>query len=365
MNIAKAIIGKITYKPIILGNKSNYLFVNDNCKIKDGYAAFISNKYSENTKNQSIVYGVKNLDYLKDGDIVSIEPDGKINLLYQKQSDHNSLFITEKCNCSCVMCPQPRTNASHNTISMNLKLISLMDKKTKSLGLTGGEPTLIGGALIDIINECKKKLPHTSLNLLTNGIMLEDFEYAKKLAMVEHHDLLIDIPLYADTDIEHNKIIGSNGFYKTIQALYNLALFEQKVGIRVVIHKLTYQRLPHLAEFIYHNFPFVFQIAFMEMETTGLAKKNIEELWIDPYEYNQELKKAVVYLQQRCMNVSIYNAQLCILDKKLWPFARKSISLWKNIYLEECRDCIYCNDCGGFFETSLKKHSEYIKALKS
>jgi hypothetical protein len=27
---------------------------------------------------------------------------------------------------------------------------------------------------------------------------------------------------------------------------------------------------------------FVSQVAFMQMETTGLAKENFEELWIDP-----------------------------------------------------------------------------------
>ena len=32
----------------------------------------------------------------------------------------------------------------------------------------------------------------------------------------------------------------------------------------------------------------------------------------------------------------IYNHQLCLIDRGLWPFAVKSISDWKNEYHPEC-----------------------------
>lgn len=51
----------------------------------------------------------------------------------------------------------------------------------------------------------------------------------------------------------------------------------------------------------------------MQMETTGLAKENFEELWIDPYDYNRELREAVLLLADRGMKPYIYNAQLCVL----------------------------------------------------
>jgi hypothetical protein len=61
------------------------------------------------------------------------------------------------------------------------------------------------------------------------------------------------------------------------------------------------------------------------------------------------------------MRVSIYNHQLCVLDRRLWPFARKSISDWKNIYLEECASCAIREECGGLFQSAAKRHSSYIK----
>jgi len=281
-----------------------------------------------------IVCNINSLDQLNDGDIGLIEPNGMINILYDVKSSHNVLMITERCNCSCIMCPQPKVAIEQDKTQFNLKLISLMSKNTKCLCLSGGEPTLLGDKLIDIITACKKHLPRAALTLLTNGIKLDDFEYAKKIVSVNHPELMIEIPLYGATDTEHNEIIGATGFYRTIKGLYNLALLKQKVGIRIVMHRLNYNRLPQLAEFIYRNFPFAFHIAFMQMETTGLAEKNIEQLWIDPYDYNSQLEEAVGFLFNRNMNVSIYNAQLCVIPRSMWKFARKSISSWKNIYLD-------------------------------
>ena len=324
-NIKKSVIGRITEKTILF--KREHVLVTDS-RIKSGYVALLS-------KNET------------------------------RHSYHNVLMLTERCNCSCIMCPQPKVVIEQAKTQLNLKLISLMSRKAGCLGLSGGEPTLIGDKLIDIIFACKKNLPKTSLTLLTNGIRLSDFEYAKKIVHTKHPDLIIDIPLYGATDTEHDKIIGAKGFYKTIKGLYNLALLKQKIGIRIVIHRLNYNRLPRISEFIYRNFPFVFHVAFMQMETTGLAKENIEQLWIDPYDYNNELKEAVNFLFYRDVKVSIYNAQLCVIPRSLWKFARKSISSWKNIYIEACGQCAYKEECGGFFQTSAELHSEYIRTLKN
>jgi len=65
------------------------------------------------------------------------------------------------------------------------------------------------------------------------------------------------------------------------------------------------------------------------------------------------------------MNVSIYNHQLCVLDRQLWPFARQSISDWKNEYIAECDGCAVRHRCGGFFSSGTAMHSAHIRALSS
>ena len=71
----------------------------------------------------------------------------------------------------------------------------------------------------------------------------------------------------------------------------------------------------------------------MQMEITGLAKENFEELWIDPYDYNMELGEAVLLLADRGMKPYIYNAQLYILPEDIRHYAQQSISDWKDIYI--------------------------------
>ena len=262
------------------------------------------------------------------------------------------------------MCPQPPVMKDDNRTAFNLRLISLMDKNTKEIGITGGEPTLIGNDLFIIIKALKKQLPCTSVSVLSNGVRFADKEYAMKYALCNHPDIQIDIPIFSDIPEIHNKIVGANTFYKTVQGLYNLSLFNQRIGLRIVVHKMNYRRLPQMADYIYHNFPFVVQVAFMQMETIGLADSNIKELWIDPYDYNAYLETAVLALRDRGMVPYIYNSQLCILPPKIHKFAVQSISDWKDVFLKECEECVLRTSCAGLFASNQNMHSKHIKAVK-
>ena len=244
-----------------------------------------------------------------------------------------------------------------------MKLISLMDKNTHEIGITGGEPTLIGDELFDLIRQIQKYQPRAAISLLTNGVKFADKLYAMKLALCKHRDLQIDIPIFSDIADEHNRIVGANTFYKTVQGLYNLALFNQRIGLRIVVHRQTYKRLPQLADYIYHNFPFVSQVAFMQMETTGNAYKNFDELWIDPYDYNEQLKQAVLSLTNRGIRTLIFNAQLCVLPPEMREFAIPSISDWKDEYLPECDGCKLRERCGGLFASNYELHSAHINPI--
>ena len=270
------------------------------------------------------------LENLDNGDVVLLD-SGDFTTLYKAGSPHNSILATNRCNCRCVMCPQPPANDPENLLEYNLKLISLLDSKnTEYLGITGGEPTLLGADLIRLVRACREKLPQTHLALLTNGRKLKDLDFARDLVKAGFPNLILEIPLFADNDTEHDAIMGAKGsFYETIEGLYNLARLGQTVSLRTVLHSLTINRLTQYAEFIYRNLPFVVQVAFMGMETIGFAKDNLDQLWVDPYEYREQLSSAVKHLARRMVGVSIYNHQLCILPSDLWPYACKSITTWK------------------------------------
>jgi His-Xaa-Ser system radical SAM maturase HxsC len=363
-NINTEILGKVTLKGVGIFSRKDYVYVAKNATdISKGYLAVLTNNLLTDAKAPAVI-NIQSLSELNEGDVVHINTDGSISVLYEIQSSHNAIMATERCNHRCIMCPQPPVLQENDKTNFNLKLISLFDKSTQTIGITGGEPTLIGDNLFVLIEHIQKTLPKSSISLLSNGVKFADYKYAQKLVLLNHCDLQIDIPIFSDIDTEHNRIVGAKTFYKTIEGLYNLALFKQRIGLRIVVHKQTYKRLPQLAEFIYRNFPFVYHVAFMQMETTGLASQNIDELWIDPYDYNVELEEAVLNLARRNMNVSIYNAQLCVLPDSLREYARQSISDWKNIYIEVCNECILKKDCAGFFSTSQGKNSQYINPIK-
>lgn len=362
LNIEDTILGKITLTGKNIFSRKDYILVQKGLNsCPSGYFAAITN-ITDLKGNRPIAGGV-DVEEFHEGDVVTINKEGEITFLYEIESTSNAVFATGKCNHRCIMCPQPPVVHEEDMTSFNLKLISLFDKNTEEVGITGGEPTMIGDKLFELIKQIKKYTPKAAISILSNGVKFADRDYAMKLALCNCCDLQIDVPLFSDVAELHNEIVGANTFYKTVQGLYNLALFGTKIGIRVVVHKKTYKRLPQLADYIYHNFPFVCNIAFMQMETTGMAEENIDELWIDPYDYNNQLVEAIEILRSRGLQASVYNAQLCVLPEQIRDAAIQSISEWKDIYLDDCEGCKLVGQCGGFFASNKKYHSSHIKKI--
>jgi len=198
--------------------------------------------------------------------------------------------------------------------------------------------------------------------MLSNGRRFADAGYAEATAGVQHPDLMIAIPLYSDVSSLHDYVVQADGaFDDTIRGIINLKSLGVRVEIRVVIHKLTYERLPDLARFICRNLTFCDHVALMGLELTGFTKFNMDKLWIDPKDYQSELRESVEALDQAGIAVSIYNHQLCILDPAITSFNRRSISDWKLEYMTECGPCIRKEECGGFFSSSALRYSDHIK----
>lgn len=310
------------------------------------------------------VFDIGNFNHLDDGDIVSVNPNGLINTLFRVNSKHNALFITDRCNSNCLMCSQPPKNIDDLDYHyrVNNALINLIPKDTPVIGVTGGEPTLLGSRLIDLLELANIQLPDTAVHMLSNGRAFAWRSYASKFSSLREK-VTVCIPLYADNYLDHDYVVqAKDAFNQTVVGIHNLARWDIMIEIRVVLHKLTYARLPELARFIYKNFPFVEHIALMGLEYIGYTPFNHDKLWIEPSQFMNELEEATLFLDQMGMNVSIYNLQHCLLRESLWRFSRKSISDWKRDYVEECTRCKKLDDCGGVFATS-KMLSHEIKAI--
>lgn len=362
-NNTQEILGRVTLKGRNVFKRSTYILVSDNeADFGKGYKFIITSQKSDNINYPHCT--VDSISDFNEGDVISIDSKGEICFLYEINSTSNAIFATARCNHRCIMCPQPPVSQEKDRTPFNLELVKLFDKNTEEVGITGGEPTMIGDRLFELIRQIKKSCPKAAISILSNGVKFADMDYTAKLAACNHHDLQVDIPIFSDIASEHNRIVGAKTFYKTVQGLYNLAQFGQQIGIRIVVHKQTYRRLPQLADFIYHNFPFVTQVAFMQMETTGIADNNLHELWIDPYDYNHELREAVLLLNDRGITTYIYNAQLCVLPPELRRFAKQSISEWKNVFLPVCEGCSLKCECAGIFSTNNGNVSTHIHKIE-
>jgi His-Xaa-Ser system radical SAM maturase HxsC len=309
-----------------------------------------------------------NIDYLEDGYVVLMQPNGMVRTLYRRSSRHNTIFATDRCNSLCLMCSQPpRDVDDQHLVKQHLRLVELIDARTEELGITGGEPTLLGDGFLSVVEACKAHLPETSLHVLTNGRAFKDASFACRLAAIGHPDLMLGIPLYADVSTIHDYVVQAEGaFDETMLGLHRLATFGVNIEVRVVVHKETYERLVPLAEFMYRNVPFAAHVTFMGLEMIGFAVTNRELLWIDPIIYQNQLVEAVHFLAARGMKVSIYNHQLCTIPRTVWRYARQSISDWKNQYLPVCEQCDEKSNCGGFFTFNIQHRavSNYIQAIR-
>ena len=287
------------------------------------------------------------------GDVLRLHRSGQVNVLYRRGANSNALFATERCNSLCLMCSQPpRADDDSWRVAEMHDLISLIDRDILVLGMTGGEPGLLGAQLAELLAHAAAALPSAQFHVLTNGRLFADASFAALFKDLAGR-IVWAIPLYGDTSALHDHIVQAPGaFDETINGIYNLAETGHRIEIRCVVQKQTLPRLTALSAYIYRNLPFATHIAFMGLEPMGFARKNREVLWVDPADYQEDLETAVHFLADRQLAVSVYNLPLCVLAASLRPFTRQSISDWKNVFVPECAPCSLKDECSGFFRSA-------------
>ena len=359
-NFDETIIGKFSTRNDLF-KKNKVLACTKKPFFESGINAYIVPKGCVFKTNKPIIETDESLPFV-DNDIVNITPCGTVTVVWEADTPHHALYVTDVCNSKCIMCPQIEGTSTH--YDECLTLLDLVDfKGLPSIGITGGEPTLNINKLVEILTKIAKKSTGQKVHILTNGRNFARIENVEKIAKIKGISVSYGIPLYSDIAEEHDYIVGVKGaFIETIQGIYNLGRYQQNIEIRTVILKQNYNKLKSLATYIYRNMPFVTHIALMSMEYHGNAEINYDLVAIDPVEYKNELFEAVREFVRYNMVVDIYNTPLCLVDSRIKEFCQDSISTWKKTYLPQCESCICKSKCSGVFETSFK-HSEYIKPI--
>ena len=310
-------------------------------------------------KNIKIFKSQDNISFFNEGDIVELISDDKMTklfVLYRIKSNNNVIIATNHCNNKCIMCPQPiyiNKQDDVNTARVE-QIIKLMDKNTKYLTITGGEPTLLKEKLVQILIMCKKYLPNIRIQLLSNGRMFFYKSLVDQMNSVGIKFLELGIPIHSNNESIHDLITQiPKSFTQTITGVENLIASKNNVEIRIVIHKKNYLDLEKISDLIVERLSGIDRVSFMGMEMLGSAIQNSDDVWVPYKEMVNDLKGAILKLLTHNIKVSIYNIPLCKIDEDLRPLCAKSISDYKVRYLTECEECKEKNNCGGIFVSSL------------
>lgn len=322
-------------------------------KISDGgVKLFYHHYFWDSICDNPVIEGLylKDIEELHEGDILRLTPNGEVQRLFDVTSRSNVLFVTENCNSRCIMCPQPQRAIDHTREVLEL-LKYIPKQKLSNICISGGEPTVCR-ELVEILSVLRR-FPNVKPIMLTNGRKFHDFQFARSIVQSAPENMIYAIPLYSAIPQVHDYIVGAPGAFKeSVQGIYNLTRFRAPIEIRVVMTKQNFSQLYEIANFIGWNLPMVVHVAFMGMETVGRAAENGAKVWIDPGQYMDQLKEALMILKYRNITASIYNLPLCILPRELRRYACNSISEWKQGYIPQCTNCERRGECCGIFTTS-------------
>lgn len=291
-----------------------------------------------------------------------------VYVYYNSQSADNALFITNKCNSNCIMCPTSDTARKISEIELIdnlLKISSQIPSDADHITITGGEPFLLKKDIFKLFNYLKCNLNQVEYLLLTNGRALSDREYFELFKENVPDNIMVGIPIHGYNEETHDGITRAAGSFKqTIKGLKNLLTTKIRVEIRIVVSKLNITFLDKIVELIATELKGVYTVKFIGLEMLGNARINKEVVWVDYKESFDYMKNPIKHLVLNGINVGIYNYPLCCVDKGYWFLCENSITDYKIRYVSECEGCTKKDACGGMFSGTYRLMEGIVEAIK-
>lgn len=329
---------------------SRFVLVDDNSICPDGmlFIREIGQKYTTSVPVAVLA--------LQPNDVLYVNSLGRVSRVYESNTHAIDFMMTSHCNSNCMMCPlseDVRKMDEHGYLEWLLDLIDILPNDIEHICITGGEPTLIGDKLFNILKRITTKFSKAEYQLLTNGRSCANSEFCKRLVCAMPENTLFGIPLHAGNRELYDEIAQTNcGFDQAVQGIKNLMHYGAHVEIRIVVSKLNANYMDELAAFIAENLASVFCVTFMGIETLGNAIKNYDRVWID---YNVAaclFENAIEFLVSNGIDVMLFNYPLCCIKEKYWLLTRRSITEKKVRYYARCEECTVKESCSGFFEST-------------
>ena len=146
-----------------------------------------------------------------------------------------TVTLNRSCNLRCSFCYAKDTGYINKDISLDdlKRIIEICDKENvRYLVFTGGEPTLYPH-LFDAVFLSKKHGFYVSMS--TNGILLDDYKYCKKLE--ESNIDYIDISLKGTSRIDFKKTTGKDKYLNVLNGIKNISHTKLNYNCSMVLTK--------------------------------------------------------------------------------------------------------------------------------
>jgi hypothetical protein len=105
VNLAFPIIGRVSRNGGRLCLRKDTIYVSEQIRRNLwGYAGIVVGQSMDEAKFKSrkpSVLGLStgDLSFLQEGDVIVLEPSGLVTVVWDADSPHNSIFVTQACNC--------------------------------------------------------------------------------------------------------------------------------------------------------------------------------------------------------------------------------------------------------------------------
>ena len=282
------------------------------------------------------------------------------------------LVINFTCNARCLFCYNPNFEPEWSEGELSLKEIAISLKKGREEGawfadILGGEVTLRKD--LPEIARLARKLGYTAVQITTNGLLLSDYDYAKRL--VDAGINVFRMSLHSSREMLSDKITGvPGGFKKTVKALENVIKLGCRAGINNVIIPLNYKYLPELPLLVTGRLG-IDAYLFISPHYLGAMKTNGDIYKIQYKDYVPYLRKAMRYFEKN--NIVLESACLsnfvpCVLPEYAnlmaeWKYQKRDDLLFvpnedpmrvyemkasQRMKVKRCEECAYFKSCMGF-----------------
>lgn len=203
--------------------------------------------------------------------------------MYKIQSA--SIDVTYRCNLRCKHCfnfsgkPRKGELTDEQLVSLAQEISEL---GIDSVCLCGGETLYRYNTLCEMCKIIKKNSPQTTVNLVSNGILLSR---EKAIGLKEAGFFMVQISLDGFTDESYDTVRQSKGrLSKVFEGIHNAMNAGLEVSLATLPHKKSLFEFENIIDYCHENN--IYELRAQPLMPLGRGKENYDELALTDDEYD-------------------------------------------------------------------------------